>query len=123
MMHFPSPYTVSIEAGVIAQSVAPRRFRADETVYPFINPDKHSLHDCARFFCEANGITVVALCGPDRTRTIAHKRQDFMRWVFRTRTRSSTMIGNFLGGRDHTTILHGIKKSRERHERKSQCNS
>jgi chromosomal replication initiator protein len=54
-------------------------------------------------------IKVTALKGPKRDRPIARPRQVFM-YLCRTEL-SLTLddIGGALGGRDHTTVLHGVE--------------
>jgi len=50
------------------------------------------------------------LVGPKRDRAIAVPRQILM-YLLRTDLKLSLVdIGNFLGGRDHTTIMHGVDK-------------
>lgn len=55
-------------------------------------------------------VSVEALCGSSRSRTISFPRQMVM-YLARTETDASfPQIGTALGGRDHTTILHGYDK-------------
>lgn len=58
-------------------------------------------------------VTMEALCGSSRSRTISFPRQMVM-YLARTETDSSfPQIGSSLGDRDHTTILHGYEKISE----------
>lgn len=60
-------------------------------------------------------IKVSDLKGPARYRHVARPRQEAMwlmrqvRWADGTPRYSFPMIGAFLGGRDHTTIIHGVR--------------
>ena len=56
----------------------------------------------------AHGVCVADLMGDRFIRKFAHARQDAY-WRVRERLGwSYPHIGRFFGGRDHTTILHGI---------------
>ncbi|MEM9393549.1 MAG: chromosomal replication initiator protein DnaA [Pseudomonadota bacterium] len=50
------------------------------------------------------------LLGPRRTRTIARPRQVAMYLAKTLTTRSLPEIGRRFGGRDHTTVIHAVKK-------------
>lgn len=54
------------------------------------------------------GVSVKDLCGHSRKRPIARARQLAM-WQLRRQGIPLTAIGAILGGRDHTTVIHGIK--------------
>ena len=66
-----------------------------------------------REFAAINGLRVDDLRGSSQAKEIAHARQDLMA-ILHSRKHSSTQIGRFLGGRDHSTILHGIRVSKAR---------
>lgn len=54
-------------------------------------------------------LSTEALVGPRRQRPIAWARQEVM-WLARAFTGLSvTQIGAALGGRDHGTVLHGVR--------------
>lgn len=53
------------------------------------------------------------LIGPKRVRTIARPRQVAMYLAKQMTTRSLPEIGRRFGGRDHTTIMHGVRKIEE----------
>lgn len=85
---------------------------------------KKTLQDLITAFSHKTGISVSALRSSTRTKEIAHARQDFMREAHNIRLSngrraySLTVIGRFLGNRDHTTILYGIRASEKREEEK-----
>lgn len=58
---------------------------------------------------ERYGIGPRELRGPGRYRHVAWPRQEAMWMMRQTGKWSTTQIGNFFGGRDHTTVLHGVK--------------
>lgn len=61
-----------------------------------------------------HGVTVDQIIGTGKTIPVAIARQDAM-WRLKNETKMSLpQIGLALGGRDHTTILHGIRKHEER---------
>lgn len=55
------------------------------------------------------GISVRWLMSADTHRAVAWPRQHLMAALYATGRYSLPAIGAFLGGRDHTTILHGIR--------------
>lgn len=61
-----------------------------------------------------NGYTVAQMVGPERKRDLAWLRQDAYREVRAKTSLSLPQIGKVFGGRDHTTILHGIRASEAR---------
>lgn len=65
-------------------------------------------------FAQRHGVTVDQLKGPQRFKKLAHLRQDLYRELYDTGLYSMPQIGALLGNRDHTTVLHGIRKARER---------
>ncbi len=62
------------------------------------------------------------MLGPKRTRTIARPRQIAMYLSKEMTSRSLPEIGRRFGGRDHTTILHGVRKVEEIRAVDSQLN-
>jgi len=60
---------------------------------------------CAEF-C----VTRESLEGESRARTIARPRQVLMYLALMDTGRSQEWVGDHLGGRDHTTVLHGFRK-------------
>jgi chromosomal replication initiator protein len=60
--------------------------------------------------CQHFEVTVADLCSPRRPQALSFARQSAM-FLLRERTELSlSEIGVLLGGRDHTTILHGVRK-------------
>ncbi len=64
------------------------------------------IHATASFF----QVSLAALGGPSRERTIVHARHVAM-YLLRSQTELSLQqIGRLLGNRDHTTVRHGVEK-------------
>lgn len=59
---------------------------------------------------ETHGVTIDALKSARRGRTLARQRQEAMWLAARITIRSLRVIGRVIGGRDHTTIAHGIER-------------
>jgi hypothetical protein len=59
-------------------------------------------------------ITVEDLRGAARVRWIAWPRQEAFALCYETGLWSYPQIGDFFGGRDHTTVMHGEKRHNER---------
>ena len=60
------------------------------------------------------GMTAADLIGPRRTREYAYARHMAMAEVRAARGLSLPVIGRMFGGRDHTTVIHGIRCHQER---------
>lgn len=60
--------------------------------------------------CEFYGLTIKLIKGEKRDRAIAQPRQILMYLLKKNTGMTLEEIADFLGGRDHTTIMHGIKK-------------
>lgn len=63
--------------------------------------------DIERRACRVFKVTSEALRGQRRSRHIVLARQFVMYWAARQTALSLPQIGRLMGGRDHTTILHG----------------
>lgn len=74
---------------------------------------KITVEEIQRRVAEHYNIRLSDLIGPRRHRAIARPRQVAM-WLCKNMTkRSYPEIGRRFGGRDHTTVLHGVKKIEE----------
>ena len=63
---------------------------------------------------ERNGITTADLRGPSQERRMAHPRQEAMARLQIELGWSTPRIGRALGGRHHTTVLHGVRAYTDR---------
>ncbi|MEZ5732301.1 MAG: chromosomal replication initiator protein DnaA [Paracoccaceae bacterium] len=74
---------------------------------------KITIEEIQRKVSEHYNIRLSDMIGPKRVRTIARPRQVAMYLAKHMTTRSLPDIGRRFGGRDHTTIMHGIRKVEE----------
>ena len=74
---------------------------------------KLSIEEIQRKVAEHYNIRLSDLIGPKRLRTIARPRQVAMYLAKQLTPRSLPEIGRRFGGRDHTTIMHGVRKIEE----------
>ncbi len=72
-----------------------------------------TVEEIQRKVAEHYSIRLSDLIGPKRLRTIARPRQVAMYLAKQMTTRSLPDIGRRFGGRDHTTIMHGVRKVEE----------
>lgn len=81
-----------------------------------------TVEEIQRKVAEHFNIRLSDMLGPKRTRTIARPRQIAMYLSKELTSRSLPEIGRRFGGRDHTTILHGVRKVEEMRVADSQLN-
>jgi chromosomal replication initiator protein len=74
---------------------------------------KVTVEEIQRKVAEHYNIRLSDMIGPKRVRTIARPRQIAMYLAKQLTTRSLPEIGRRFGGRDHTTIMHGVRKIEE----------
>tara|TARA_R110002110_G_scaffold122842_7_gene299298 strand:- start:1619 stop:3034 length:1416 start_codon:yes stop_codon:yes gene_type:complete len=74
---------------------------------------KITIEEIQRKVAEHYNIRLSDMIGPKRVRTIARPRQIAMYLAKQLTSRSLPEIGRRFGGRDHTTIMHGVKKIEE----------
>jgi chromosomal replication initiator protein len=100
----PVPVAVSVE-------VAPRsgQRRAQDS-RSLTTPSRAIVQSVAARF----GLTAADLIGPSRCRKYAYARHMAMAEVRAARCMSLPAIGQMFGGRDHTSVLHGIRCHQER---------
>ncbi|MCX7645329.1 MAG: chromosomal replication initiator protein DnaA [Rhodobacteraceae bacterium] len=83
---------------------------------------KITIEEIQRKVAEHFNVRLSDMIGPKRVRTIARPRQVAMYLAKHLTTRSLPEIGRRFGGRDHTTIMHGIRKVDELRQTDSQLN-
>ncbi len=74
---------------------------------------KVTVEEIQRKVADHYNVRLSDMIGPRRTRTIARPRQVAMYLAKQMTTRSLPEIGRRFGGRDHTTIMHGVRKIEE----------
>jgi hypothetical protein len=98
LSHYPSP-------------IGPPRWVFVPTNAPASMPPPIPMGTARRILKEVadeGGVPVSELIGPWRTQHIVHLRQKAMYRLRHETLMSLPQIGRFMGGRDHTTVLHGI---------------
>jgi chromosomal replication initiator protein len=71
---------------------------------------KVTVEEIQRKVSEHYNIRLSDMLGPKRVRTIARPRQIAMYLAKHLTTRSLPEIGRRFGGRDHTTVMHGVRR-------------
>jgi len=79
----------------------------------WISPPRSDWKADLRALADFYGLTVEDITGKSRTKRIIPARHHAMA-VLRQRGWSYPEIGRKLGGRDHSTVIHGIKNHYER---------
>ncbi|MEP2782376.1 MAG: chromosomal replication initiator protein DnaA [Pseudoruegeria sp.] len=74
---------------------------------------KITIEEIQRRVSEHYNIRLSEIIGPRRVRTIARPRQVAMYLAKQLTSRSLPEIGRRFGGRDHTTVMHGVKRIEE----------
>ncbi|MGB0960608.1 MAG: chromosomal replication initiator protein DnaA [Halocynthiibacter sp.] len=74
---------------------------------------KITIDEIQRKVSEHYNIKLSEMIGPKRVRSIARPRQVAMYLAKQLTSRSLPEIGRRFGGRDHTTVMHGVKKIEE----------
>ena len=74
---------------------------------------KITIEEIQRQVAEHYNIRLSDLVGPKRVRTFARPRQVAMYLCKQLTSRSLPEIGRRFGGRDHTTVMHGVKRIEE----------
>ncbi len=74
---------------------------------------KLTIEEIQRKVAEHYNVRLSDMIGPKRVRTIARPRQVAMYLAKQLTPRSLPEIGRRFGGRDHTTIMHGVRKIEE----------
>jgi chromosomal replication initiator protein len=83
---------------------------------------KLTIEEIQRKVAEHYNIRLADMVGPKRSRAIARPRQVAMYLSKQLTLRSLPEIGRRFGGRDHTTIMHGVRKIEELMATDSQLN-
>lgn len=77
-------------------------------------PKRPTMAAIAQHAASRHGLSVADLRGPATNRPIARARHEAMWLMAETGRWSLFQIGRYLGGRDHTTVRHGILRHSER---------
>jgi chromosomal replication initiator protein len=88
---------------------------AEKALGAMIEEKRHHLHadDVVEYVCSYYKIKPTQLKGPKRNASLVRPRQVAMYLLYTELKLTFVDIGNLLGGRDHTTIMHGVDKIKE----------
>lgn len=75
---------------------------------------KSYMHAIADEVATERQVPLARLIGPSREHAICRARDEAIAAIYSTGKFSSTQIGRFFGGRDHSTILSAIKRHEDR---------
>lgn len=100
---------------VITEATAKKKTLSEALAGSILNrPDEKPqvLHpdDIIKYTCEFYQIKPTQLKGPKRDASLVKARQITMYLLYNELHLTYVEIGNVLGGRDHTTIMHGVEK-------------
>ncbi len=87
----------------------PELMTTDSIDVLFRDNPKVSLAELAKVICCKHDITYAELVGNSRVMNLVDARREFTIIAYKIMGRSTTAIGRFLGGRDHSTILEYLK--------------
>lgn len=95
---------------------------AQKTLHKKEEANAGHLHadDIIKLVCEYYGIKTTQIKGPKRDASLVKARQIAMYLLKKELKLPFVEIGNVLGGRDHTTIMHGVEKMEDLVENKAQ---
>jgi chromosomal replication initiator protein len=102
-------------AALLAQQTTPWQARQALLDTSVKLDDRPGMIDVAREVAARCDVSVDDLRGPDRSRWATAPRQEAMYLIRKTGRFSLKQIGDFFGGRDHTTVLHACRA----HERRA----
>lgn len=100
---YPSPICGPCQPHHVAFSF----YQYEETVSPVVVA---TIEDCIRYACKTYGFTRPELIGPQRHKSLVQARHVAMYLAKKYAAKSLPEIGRRLGDRDHTTVLHGVKR-------------
>lgn len=80
------------------------------------------MREILRAAAEATGVSGQEIVGRSRSPEICAVRHEVM-LIAHEQGYSLPMVGRMLGGRDHTTVLNGVRRAREKRERMAEAGS
>jgi chromosomal replication initiator protein len=83
-------------------------------LYPDLVPARRTIREIQLATCEAFGVGIDELLSPSRAARVAWPRQVAMYLSRELTDRTLPAIGDAFGGRDHSTVLHAVKRTGQR---------
>ncbi len=74
------------------------------------SPPTREIERIAKEVGQARGVSLACLRGVSRGWAISHPRQEAMWIAYQTGQYTTTQIAAYFGGRDHTTVLHALRR-------------
>ena len=107
-------------ASLVGQEITPEKAQDALSDILRASDRKVTVEEIQRKVAEHFNIRMSDMIGPKRQRSIARPRQVAMYLAKKMTTRSLPDIGRRFGGRDHTTVMHGVRRIDELREADSQ---
>lgn len=107
---------IAVDSGLLARTIGtePAAFVMENIARAMRDMSQLTMAGIVSRVAEKHGLTVADLKGVRRGQCYSRPRQEAMWEMMQTGKWSTTRVGMFLGGRDHTTVLHGVRA----HERR-----
>jgi chromosomal replication initiator protein len=83
-------------------------------LYPELVPARRTIREIQLATCEAFGVGLDDLLSPSRAARVTWPRQVAMYLSRELTDRTLPAIGDAFGGRDHSTVLHAVKRTGQR---------
>jgi chromosomal replication initiator protein len=83
-------------------------------LYPDLVPARRTIREIQLATCDAFGVGLDELLSPSRAARVAWPRQVAMYLARELTDRTLPAIGDAFGGRDHSTVLHAVKRTSKR---------
>jgi len=105
---------VGVKYVIVPTPKPPRAEKKPKRVDDRIPMDERVINRVLAMMAEKHKVTVKEILSKVRTRAVTWARQDAMRELYTSMKISYPQIGRYFG-RDHTTVLHSIKRSESRY--------
>lgn len=76
----------------------------------FFNPQMPTILSIAQEVAKKHNVSLREMRGPRRHKYLVAARQEAMLRAYRECHRSLPVVGRFFGNRDHSTVLHAVRK-------------
>lgn len=107
----PEPEPIAVPEPTVEPEPAPPPVATENRDWLFVTPRPvTTIKDIQRAVAKHYGFTCMDMCSKRRTAALAKARHVAMYVVKSVTPRSLREIGYYFGGRDHTTVLHGVRK-------------
>lgn len=98
----------------LTQNDGETRPRAVLSIWRGLTRRPVTMREIATDVARRRGVTLDEMIRPGSCRELAEARWEAFHEIRRQTRYSLPQIGRFFGGRDHTTVLHGLRRHAER---------